>query len=183
MELTGRLSTDIKAFRDELKDDDTIVFRMFKNKINSSFCGCVIFTETLVSTQIIDQYIVAPLIRCECAGTIALQTVAEKILEANEVRCEPSLAKAINGILIGDTVILIDGAKSAIVANSKMYQTRSVGIPETENAVNGPKEAFTELLVFNMGLIRRKVKNPRLKLKIIEVGRVTKTRVCITYIE
>jgi len=39
------------------------------------------------------------------------------------------------------------------------------------------------VLVFNMGLLRRKVKNPKLKFKTLQVGKITKTRICLSYID
>ena len=42
------------------------------------------------------------------------------------------------------------GESFALSANTKSYPARSVSMPETENAVSGPKEAFCEVLVHNM---------------------------------
>ncbi len=187
MTFTGQLSKDMSMVKDLLKNDNTVVYRTFENKTAQNLKGCVIFTEVLTNTQVIDHHIISPLINAELKNIRQLpyliDTVTEKILEANEIKRFSDVEEALSSLLIGDTLILIDGIPLACAANTKGYPARSISMPETENTVSGPKEAFCEVLVFNMGLLRRKVKNPKLKFKTIEVGKVTKTRVCLSYIE
>lgn len=187
VELTGVLQEDIGMFKQALQDDDTIVFREFENKYSPRFRGCIIYTEVLVNNLIIDQNIVRPLLNFEFDQVVPrpdlVDTFVEKIINGDEVKSKNNLDDLIKNILIGDTIVLLDGCRRAVTVNSKKYNTRSVSIPETENSVNGPKEAFNELIVSNVGLIRRKIKNPNLKFKMVEIGKITKTRICVTYIK
>ena len=59
------------------------------------------------------------------------------------------------------------------------------GITEstTEAIVRGPKDSFTENHMVNIGLIRKRIKDPNLLFNEVLVGRRTKTKVCITYIQ
>jgi len=184
--LSGVLSDDVDLFRQALADDSTIVFREFENRFSPTLHGYIIYTEVLVNNLIIDQNVVKPLITVNLGQVIPSPTLAEtvfqKVIHGDEVKTKDVLDDLITNILIGDTVVLLDGSRKAITVNSKKYNTRSVNIPETENTVNGPKESFNELIVSNIGLIRRKIKNPNLKFKIIELGKMSKTRVCVSYI-
>lgn len=47
--------------------------------------------------------------------------------------------------------------------------------------VQGPKDAFTELLAFNLVLIRRRIQDPRLKVVRTKAGSRTKTDVALMY--
>ncbi len=183
----GVLEKDINTFRTLLDNDNTIVYRTFENKFTPNLRGCIIFTELLVNTPVIDRHILTPLINSKLKSIrqkpYLINTVAEQILETNEVNYMSTFEDALNSLLIGDTIILLEGARAAIATNTKSYPARSIGTPDTETTLSGPKEAFCEVLVFNMGLIRRKVKNPKLKLKTIEVGKITKTRICLSYID
>ncbi len=187
MTFCGVLEKDIDTFRTLLKNDDTIVYRTFENKSSPNLRGCIIFTEVLVNTPVIDRHILTPLINSNLKSIrqqpYLIDTVSEQILEANEIKSHDTCEAAINSLLIGDTIILLDGARAVLAANTKAYPARSVSTADTETTISGPKEAFCEVLVFNMGLIRRKVKNPKLKLKTIEVGKITKTRICLSYID
>lgn len=187
LKFSGVLDEDIALMRDVLGNDDTIVFRRFENRNDKKIRGCVIFTEVLVNNIVIDQNVVRPLINFEPAGNTLGEKLSEElaksVVSTDEVKTKESPYDAISALLIGDTVVLVDTCPRAIVANSKKYALRGISIPETENAVNGPKEGFCELIVTNVGLIRRKVKNPNLKFRFFEVGKVSRTRVCVTYID
>ena len=60
---------------------------------------------------------------------------------------------------------------------------RGVGIPDTESVLKGPREGFNELIVDNVALIRRRLKNPDLKFEAVYVGEKSQTAVAITYIK
>ncbi len=184
--LSGILADDVDLFRQALCDDDTIVFREFENRFCPTLKGWIIYTEVLVNNLIIDQNVVMPLMTVHPDDLVPLPTLAEtvfkKVVHGDEVKTKDILDDLIKNILIGDTVVLLEGSRKAVTVNSKKYNTRSVSIPETENTVNGPKESFNELIVSNIGLIRRKIKNHNLKFKIIEIGKISKTRVCVSYI-
>ena len=59
------------------------------------------------------------------------------------------------------------------------------GIPEptTEQSVFGPKDAFTENIQINLGLLKRRLKSKDLKAKSVILGRKSKTMVEILYFE
>lgn len=187
LRFTGVLEEDIELMRDIMGHDDTVVYRRFENRFDKKIRGCVIFTEVLINNIVIDQNVVRPLLNFEPRGDLLGETLSDElaasVISTDEVKTKARPYDAISSLLIGDTIVLIDTCPSAIVANSKKYALRGIGVPETENAVNGPKEGFCELIVTNVGLIRRKVKNPNLKFRFFEVGKVSRTRVCVVYIE
>lgn len=187
LSFSGVLDEDIAMMREILGPDDTIIFRPFENRHDKKIRGCVIFAEGLVNNIVIDQNVVRPLLNFkpqgEALGGGLSDVLAATVVSTDEVKTKSRPYDAISALLIGDTVVLIDTCPRAIIANSKKYSLRGIGVPETENAVNGPKEGFSELIVANVGLIRRKVKNPNLKFRFFEVGKVSRTRVCITYID
>ena len=49
--------------------------------------------------------------------------------------------------------------------------------------IKGPKDSFTENFNKNLGLIRKRIKDPNFKIKEYQVGRRSKTKVGIIYIE
>ncbi len=187
MSFTGKLEDDIAIMKDILGDDNTVIFRRFENINDSKIRGCVIFTEVLVNNIVIDQNVVKPLLTFDprgfSLGANLAGELAKRVVSTDEVKTKDTPYDAVSAILIGDTVVLIDTCRSCIVANSKKYAIRGIGVPETEDAVNGPKEGFCELIVTNASLIRRKVKNPKLKFRFFEIGKVSRTRVCLCYIE
>ena len=61
--------------------------------------------------------------------------------------------------------------------------TRSIPTIASELSLSGPKDSFTELLNTNMGLLRRRIKSKDLKSEEKIIGRYTKTKVEILYID
>ena len=83
----------------------------------------------------------------------------------------------------GYTVILIDGSKKAIVVETKNTLDRGVSEATSEPIIRGPKDSFTENHNKNLGLIRKRIKDPNLWFKDTKVGTRTKTKVTIAFIK
>lgn len=82
----------------------------------------------------------------------------------------------------GYTAILIEGYSTAIVIETKASLDRGVTESTSETIIRGPKDSFTENHNKNLGLIRKRIKDPNLWYKDIKIGRRTKTKVTVAYI-
>lgn len=83
----------------------------------------------------------------------------------------------------GYTCIFVDGYKSCISIETKTDLNRSIGESTTESIIRGPKDSFNENNVTNIGLIRKRIKDPNLRFEEQIVGRRTKSKVTLVYIE
>ncbi|MDF2654650.1 MAG: spore germination protein [Bacillota bacterium] len=86
-------------------------------------------------------------------------------------------------MLSGLTVMLIDGFADAIIMDLRTYPARSVEEPEKEKSLRGPKDGFVEVLLKNIAMIRRRIRDPRLIFEKYTVGSISKTDVCIGYMK
>jgi spore germination protein KA len=82
----------------------------------------------------------------------------------------------------GFTIIVVDNAKEAIVMETRAQLDRGVVESTTEPILRGAKDSFTESHSKNLGLIRKRIKDPNLWFKELKLGRRTQTRVSIAYI-
>lgn len=82
----------------------------------------------------------------------------------------------------GFTIILIEENDTILALETKGELSRSITAPQTENALRGAMDSFVENIQTNMGLIRRRIKDNNLWTETLEVGRYTKTKVNIVYI-
>lgn len=85
--------------------------------------------------------------------------------------------KLVNGF----TVVLF--GQRAIAFETKTGEKRSPSAPEVENTVKGPKDAFTETVRTNTGLLRRHLRTPALRLYETVVGRRSLTNVTLVWID
>lgn len=85
-------------------------------------------------------------------------------------------------LLSGDSILLLEGADTALAVGTKKLKARNVEEPNVQAVVRGPREGFTEVLTWNTAMIRRKIKNRRLWIETKTIGRVTQTEVALAYI-
>lgn len=83
----------------------------------------------------------------------------------------------------GYTVIFVDGEKKAITIETKSQLDRGVAESSSESVIRGPKDSFTENNAMNLGLIRKRIKDPNLWFDETIVGTRTKTKVTIAYLQ
>lgn len=91
--------------------------------------------------------------------------------------------EAVQAILDGFIVIWSPTEETAYKATSNGLETRSIEESKNESNLRGPRDGFVESLSTNLSLIRRRLPNADLHIHIREIGRQTKTRVALLYVE
>lgn len=81
----------------------------------------------------------------------------------------------------GFTIVIYN--KEIIAFETKADITRSIAEPTTEQSIFGPKDAFTENIQINIGLLKRRIKSPNLKNKSLFIGKHTNTLVEVLYMD
>lgn len=90
---------------------------------------------------------------------------------------------AIRGVLIGDSMLFVDGVAGALKIPDQGYPKMGVSKSEAEKVIRGSDESFTESEKANTALIRKRIRNTQLKVKEFQVGVRSFTNVAIVYIE
>lgn len=88
-----------------------------------------------------------------------------------------------DAVISGRGVILCDGIKGGVIADIKKFPLRGVTEPENDRVLRGPRDGFTESLVTNTALIRRRLRDPDLIIEQIAVGKNAKTDVALCYVD
>lgn len=181
--LNTKLEKNIKLFKNIFKDDESIIYRSFEN--NNSFKFCIVFAEGMINEEVVNENILLPIMRSNNVSKASEKVDALKnnIIVSNNIVKTSLIDRLVEAVVNGDTVLLVDEEKEALVISSTGWETRSIEEPEAERVLRGPREGFTESLIKNITMIRRKVKTPDLKFQFKTLGVQTKTKVCICYIE
>ena len=95
-----------------------------------------------------------------------IDSINEHLLSTGEVKKESDFEKGVAAVLNGDCVLFLDKSVTFSIISCKGYQTRSVEQPSYDVSMRGPRESFNENLRTNTSLLRRRVKNSNLVLKI-----------------
>lgn len=89
----------------------------------------------------------------------------------------------VNHILNGFIVFVIEGVSEAIAVETRSYPNRSITEPDTEKVIRGSHDGFTENFSINIALIRRRIKDGRLRNVLFNIGTSSETYVCLSYLE
>ncbi|MCY0899457.1 MAG: spore germination protein [Firmicutes bacterium] len=100
-----------------------------------------------------------------------------------EVTPMSELDEAGEQILSGPAAFLVDGVSHVIIVDVRKYPDRNPSEPSIERVLRGPKDGFVETLIFNTILIRRRLRDPNLRIEAMQVGRRSKTDVALVYIK
>lgn len=185
--LVESLEDNISLFKNIFKNDETLIIREFQNKRLKAAQCCIVYLDGMVNTEIVNENIIQPVLHNDLSEDIEsdnlLEELKKKVIVSNHVTLETEINKIVSSVICGDTLFLLEGYDKALVISSKGWQTRSISEPESARVVRGPREGFTESIMINLSLVRRKIKNPDLKFKFKEIGERTHTKTCICYIE
>ncbi|SHI13296.1 spore germination protein KA [Sporobacter termitidis DSM 10068] len=187
-QLAKTLSENIGMFRAIFQDDSTIIFRDFENVNAKGFRCCLVYFDGMVNTEVSNENIINPIMNADIlkirdGGQDVLDILKNKVIYANEIKRSGNVDELLMALFSGDALIMTEGLDAALIVNSKGLQVRSLQEPGLEKVLQGPKEGFSETIITNLSLIRRRLKTPDLRFKFKEIGTRTKTRVCICYID
>lgn len=101
-----------------------------------------------------------------------------------EVETTSDQSKAIFMVLSGGVAMLGDtfGAESVLI-DARTYPVRGVEEPESDKVMRGARDGFVETLIFNTALIRRRIRDTRLRVVYKTVGDASKTDVAMVYLD
>ena len=89
----------------------------------------------------------------------------------------------IRNLLSGVTCLFIDGYQACLAIDCRTYPARSVDEPDKDKSLRGSRDGFVETIVFNTALMRRRIRDRHLVMKMLEVGESSRTDVALCYME
>ncbi|WP_273853667.1 spore germination protein [Guptibacillus spartinae] len=105
------------------------------------------------------------------------------ILPIENIELSSKLPLIQERLLEGHVAIQLSRGQKVLLVNISLRKSRDLSAPEIEFSVMGPKEGLVEDLHTNMNLLRRRIPHPRLRMKEITVGTISKTKVVVAFIE
>lgn len=181
------IESNIEIFKGIFNGDETLRIRKFQNKFLPQSQFCIIYLDGMVNTELLNENIIQPVMQNNLSEEISsfnlLEELQYKIIVSNNISNTQDINAVVSSLIRGDSVFLIDGYDISLIIDSKGWQSRAITEPESARVVRGPREGFTEAIMTNLSLIRRKINNQDLKIKFKEIGERTHTKTCICYID
>lgn len=90
---------------------------------------------------------------------------------------------AVTAVLSGPSVLVIDGISGALMIDTRTYPMRGVDEPQKDKSLRGARDGFVETLVMNTAMIRRRIRDSRLRMEYMQIGKGTKLDIAISYLD
>lgn len=188
--IPAALVNSLAAFKEQFKHAQDFVAREITIGVPPGTDAALLFIEGLAKKMEISENILE---NAMLLGRMALPPVAgtgEELLDLLEKRYlsfaqttrTTRFEDAVIALLQGDSILLVDGAPAALRFDTKGWEHRAVGEPETEAVIRGPRDGFIEVMRVNVAHIRRRLRTPDLAVKQMRMGRRTQTDVSILYL-
>ena len=135
----------------------------------------IIFNEVLTDGRGINEYILEELVNLNKKELLNLEnkltTCNCKIIKKDEI---------LDSLNNGFVVIIY---KKIYACEIRANLDRGVNTIESELSISGPKDSFSETYNTNLGLIRRRIKSCDLKVIDFTIGKISKTKVGLLYVD
>ncbi|OPJ63400.1 spore germination protein [Clostridium oryzae] len=177
--ISNDLDENYKYLKNLFKDNTDMIFRKF----NAGKAKClIVYIDGMADKILLDNFVLRTLMlhgdRIE-----KVEDIKDEILSVTDIRDVEELSKGINAMLSGDTLMLIEGLDICYVIATRAWSARGVSEPSGESLIRGSRDGFVETIRFNTALLRRRVRDTRLRIEMTTVGARSKTDVAIVYID
>jgi stage V sporulation protein AF len=115
--------------------------------------------------------------------TDQLHSIIENRLVHQSVDPLKTMDDLVDRVLSGLIALVIEGEETGFIIDVRGYPGRSPEEPDTEKVVRGSRDGFVENIILNTALTRRRIRDPRLRFEIMQVGERGKTDISIAYIK
>ena len=110
------------------------------------------------------------------------QTIHNRLVH-QQVTVTDKVNDICTSVLRGLVAIIVDKETQAFVVDVRSYPGRGPSEPDTEKTVRGSRDGYTENIIVNTALTRRRIRTGKLRNIILKVGDQSKTDVVLMYIE
>ncbi|WP_372631283.1 spore germination protein [Cohnella sp.] len=186
--VNGDLERVVDQIREVLGENDDFTIRRFQ--VFGRYPAAMFFYPNMIDMTSLNSEILKPLMygpphaeRLPEKGDELWDFILETTLYHSDVRSETLVAKVVSDVLRGQTAVVIEGVEKALLFGTRTIDKRSIDQPATEQVIRGPREGFIELLSTNISLIRYRLQTPDLRVKTMEIGRRSQSKVAICYMQ
>lgn len=184
-DLTYSINENIKIIDEKLRIDKS--FDIIKREMEINSKKVVLYYIDGFVTAAIMQKLMMHLTTVKDFGSNKdgdIENFVKTSVPSVEVDVSYSLEKMITMVLSGCTLMIADGfGNGAVIIDARSYPARSTEEPENDKVMRGARDGFVETMLFNIAMVRRRIRNPDLTVEYHCIGEQSKTDVCLIYLD
>lgn len=180
--IESSLEKNIKYFKDQFNGSADLTVR----EIDIDGTKAAIITiEGMINKETLANSVINPIMRGDYKKKAPIDKylyLRDSLLSTSEQVELNNYEQAFKLVMSGFVLLAIDECGFVLAIGLQGFSFRSVSEPNSEVMQRGSNEGFVEALRINMTLIRRRIKNPKLKFEIMQLGSISKTDICLCYL-
>ena len=198
----------VKTAYNSLINSDIVIREFTLNARNQQYQAFLFYIDGMIDTNIMNDFVLQPLmLRNQSNIFNGEQTrvisetknnnvtirkvkkinISEYLLKSlmpqNSVKAEEYFENIFSGVNSGNCALFVDTLNVAFNIEVKGFKQRSINSPNNEVVIKGSQESFVENLRTNTSILRRIINNENLIIENIEIGKITKTKCGICYMQ
>ena len=126
------------------------------------------FVDGFIKDEIVEK-LMEFLLTCD-APALPLAALQQELFPYVEVSMAKEAEAAALQVLSGVMTVCREEDSGYVLIDARTYPTRSMNEPEDDRVLRGSRDGFVETLVFNTALIRRRIRDRRLRMAHVQVG-------------
>ena len=179
---TTEIGTNEQLVRSTFSRCDDVKYRSFRV---GKAKALAVYVSGLTDTSKLEKTVIESLTgRLERHESFAdVNEIIEFLITAANVEVIAKATEVVSNVLKGYSLIFIDGISDAVLIDTVKFEKRQISKAESEDVSKGPHDSFNETLSDNVALVRRRTKDPDLKVEIFEIGSRTQTSIALIYVD
>ena len=186
---TQKISASLRKneayLRKRLENCSDILIRPMKLGEGHKVDCLMVYIEVAVSNMMLEDSAIGKMVNhfWEVSPDQILEFIRNNSLGIADVKKLEDMEEALKALLAGNAVFFMDGYDCAMKISSKGYPGLGVTEAEKEQVLRGSKEGFGDSVKSNSALVRKRLRDTRLKVEEYFVGVRSHTLVQILYME
>lgn len=174
-----------KHVRERLQDCGDIQIRRMRLGEERKVDCLMVYIEVATSNMMLEDSALGKMIGhfWEISPAQIQEFVEYNSLGIADVKKLTDMEQVFTGVLSGDAVFFMDGFDQAMKISSAGYPSMGVTEVEMEKVLRGSKEGFSDSVKTNSALIRKRLRDTRLKVVEFYIGERSHTLVQMVYME
>ena len=198
----------VKSKYNVLINSDIITREFILNARGKQYKAFILYIDGMIDSNLLNDFVLEPLIMRNKNNLfdggkkrVILETITNNItirkvkkfnladyienclIPQNNISKSNSFENIFSDVNSGNCALFVDTLNIAFNIDIKGFKQRSIDKPENEIVVKGSHEAFVENIRTNTTLLRRFINNENLIIENVSVGKITKTKCAVCYIQ
>lgn len=183
--VSANLRENEKYLRSRLENCSDILIRPMRLGDKHKVDCLMVYIEVAVSNMMLDDSALGKMINhfWDISPEDIQEFVRHNSLGIADVKKLENLDESIDAMLAGNAVFFIDGYDKAMKISSKGYPSTGVMEAESEKVLRGSREGFSDSVKSNSALVRKRLRDTRLKVEEYKIGVRSHTLTQVLYMD